>query len=721
MKIETKIECYRETYNMLKSLNELSDFCYPAKKKHLDYSCICGDTLISFRLFSDKELLQLRAEKQCKNTEDEVNDTFVKNILKSHTGLSGGAYSGKAILLMNVPFPSVSDLDAKSLVLRKTKDFVDIIINEFSDKSATFTRIDNENDIVIKNIEDNIPCQLHEAKIEDKNENAIPEKVADIMNQGDKKDISSNSSVSSQKMNNEVPNIFSSISDNFASTNIQSTSIEKQKVDEQITIPNDEKTEGLNENKSDPIFSDTSYLDDEGTISENDKENNSPKIDKLSDSTVKTATDKMELDDVDFEPPKSGSEKTVYDSMMKAFQFRKEQLDYRESLLGKQKTVFLQEKENLESEKKECFNQKKWISEENKKIKKKWEQYNNAKAKLDERDSAISKKENALMRKDIDLSAKEVDLKKRADELSSLDVDLINREEQLKRSMNLCDKRYEDSAQRDVELQQREKQLALQEQKINLQFEQMELERKTIEEKMSDLREMEQMISQLKWTGDLHIQEDSSKEINTLKLQIKKLNNKIKKAKQQILAIQDSAKAHVTEENRLKHENIQLRKKIDELKTVVIQKESESEDLDKNQYEEQITKMKEQIQELKTDLEFTRKQVKELENAETKSVEESVFDILKDAGYNVEPISGEGDPLLTFTLDGCNIIINECLKMACVEKQTKRNYSKTFDEWNSQSFAETYSMSRGKAYCRFVYDNLVEDIQRIAAKLTTLK
>ena len=56
-----------------------------------------------------------------------------------------------------------------------------------------------------------------------------------------------------------------------------------------------------------------------------------------------------------------------------------------------------------------------------------------------------------------------------------------------------------------------------------------------------------------------------------------------------------------------------------------------------------------------------------------------------------------------------------------VEKAVKRNYVKTFDGWNSQSFAESYSMSKGKAYCRYAYKDIVEDTRRIAAKLGALK
>ena len=112
---------------------------------------------------------------------------------------------------------------------------------------------------------------------------------------------------------------------------------------------------------------------------------------------------------------------------------------------------------------------------------------------------------------------------------------------------------------------------------------------------------------------------------------------------------------------------------------------------------------------------------KELSEKLAASTKEPVLKALAAAGYTASPVAGEGNPLLTCDIDGCTVIIDEHLGIACMEKAVKRNYVKTFDNWNSQSFAETYSMSKGKAYCRFAYQNIADDSRRIAAKLNTLK
>lgn len=130
---QTKIESYREVYKEWKGMEQLKDFRYPKEKEHLDFSCIAGDTLIKFRLFSDKDLLQLRAEQQCAEKDDDKNGNRIREIAQKYDGVFG-----TAILNMSVPLTSVADDAAKKLVIEKSNEFAGIIINEMADLSRKY-------------------------------------------------------------------------------------------------------------------------------------------------------------------------------------------------------------------------------------------------------------------------------------------------------------------------------------------------------------------------------------------------------------------------------------------------------------------------------------------------------------------------------------------------------------------------------------------------------
>ena len=175
--------------------------------------------------------------------------------------------------------------------------------------------------------------------------------------------------------------------------------------------------------------------------------------------------------------------------------------------------------------------------------------------------------------------------------------------------------------------------------------------------------------------------------------------------------------------------NEQLQEQVSKLNTALkdqAEKQVDSTELTnvKSQLSEMTRKLQDE-QHRSSDFENEINELKRKNNELNEKLESSTkqpaIEALSAVGYTASPIAGEGNPLLTFEIDGCTVIIDEHLGMACLEKSVKRNYVKTFDEWNSQSFAETYSMSKGKAYCRFAYENIVDDSRRIAAKLNTLK
>ena len=86
MQIETKITCYQELYTQLKNSEILSDFGWPNQKEHLDFYFNIGKTKIFFRIFSDKDMMQIRSE-TIRNENN--NFTVAQNISQNYYGILG--------------------------------------------------------------------------------------------------------------------------------------------------------------------------------------------------------------------------------------------------------------------------------------------------------------------------------------------------------------------------------------------------------------------------------------------------------------------------------------------------------------------------------------------------------------------------------------------------------------------------------------------------------
>lgn len=351
MNAEIKIACYKETYNSLKKRRELKDFRYPIEKKHLDYSCVAGDTLISFRLRTDKDLLQLRAEKQYADNENDKHNAFVREVAERHTGFVGTAYDGMGILQMNVPFPNMADPDAKQLVLQKTEEFAEVVIQELADLNGYCERTDTET-----------PVADSEMKPETSSSEAIEK--------------------SKQSSEKQETSAFSMIRDSIGDA--------LDSAREEAPAAVEQKPE------ADPIFADTSYLD----------EVESPETTEFSEGADDIRTEGPEV-------PKIPNEMLCfYDDITKAFAQRKGQLDCREGLLEQQKKMIENDRLKISEEWERIESARKGLAEGKAKLKRDWDSYSNAKKKLDERISIAAKKDHAS-------TSKELELKKREQEIAS--------------------------------------------------------------------------------------------------------------------------------------------------------------------------------------------------------------------------------------------------------------------------------------------------------------
>ena len=131
MQDKVKITCDQELYAKLKESDLLSDFGWPAQKEHLDFYFNIQYLLkIFFRIFSDKDLMQIRSETIRTDTKNESHVALAQEISKNFYGIFGTSYDGKIIFNLSVPFPSVSDEAAKQMIVDKTNYFVNMVTSQ---------------------------------------------------------------------------------------------------------------------------------------------------------------------------------------------------------------------------------------------------------------------------------------------------------------------------------------------------------------------------------------------------------------------------------------------------------------------------------------------------------------------------------------------------------------------------------------------------------------
>lgn len=682
----TKIESYREVYKEWKGMGQLEDFRYPKEKEHLDFSCIAGDTLIKFRLFSDKDLLQLRAEQQCAEKDDDKNGNRIREISQKYDGVFGTAYDGTAILNMSVPLTSVADDAAKKLVIEKSNEFASIIINEMADLSRKYNY-----------------------KVED-GESYLKEDAADRqdgMKKGQVKSMEEQDALASKEATYHTAEEERVVAEGAAEDTGTS----------HITSAHDPVSSESSGGEIDDFDISPNMLDD----IEEEYSNIFKEAEKLFGKDIGI------LDDAPSAPDKIGPTypeaqgNGEQGEMAEAVHRRTEQIEYRENILQKMRDLIEQDKIEAARIKQEVDATAEKNRKESERLKENWNKYQKSCKNLDKRTSTVAEREKKVMAKELELSQREEEISQREAELNAMSADSEEKRKELDREIDKNHNLLKSLEARKGNLDDREAALDTREKTLEIRQQRIEMDRKTVDESVKDMYEMENMLKELRGKA---VPVDTSR-----------YEERIKALEDEKVKIMESAKKAMAAATAYKKRcdgtadaNQKLQEQVKKLDALLKGSAGKQDNEELEKIKSQLSDMRLNMQTAERRADNAEKELgemkeknKELSEKLAASTKEPVLKALADAGYTASPVVGEGNPLLTCDIDGCTVIIDEHFGIACMEKAVKRNYVKTFDNWNSQSFAETYSMSKGKAYCRFAYQNIADDSRRIAAKLNTLK
>lgn len=688
---QTKIESYREVYKEWKEMKQLKDFRYPKEKEHLDFSCTAGDTLVKFRLFSDKDLLQLRAEQQCAEKDDEKNGNRIREISQKYDGVFGTAYDDTAILNMSVPLTSVADDAAKKLVIDKSNEFARIVIDEMTDLSRKY-----------------------DYKAED-GESFFTESAAD--RQEGMKNEHGKSMEEQDSLVSSVADALISKEATYHTAEEETSMVEGTAEDTGITAALNPLSSENNNGEMDDFDISSNMLDE----LENEYSDTIKAAEVLPGEDTELLNDGPSAPDI-FEPMYFEAHDEVdHGEIADAVRRRTEQMNYRENILQEMRDLIAQDKMEAAHIKQEADE----IAENNKKesehLKESWNKYHKSCKNLDKRSTAVSVREKKVMAKELELSKLEEEIGQRESELNTMTADSEEKRKELDREIDKNHSLLKSLEKRKLNLDEREAALDTKEKALDIRQQRLEIDRKTVDESIQDMYAMENMLKELR-------EKVSPVNISSYEERIKALEDE----KSKIMESAKKAMAAATAYKKKYDEAIEMKEKLQEqvkkldtlLKESVVQQDNEELEKIKSQLSDTLLNMQEaqrRADNAEKELDEVKERNKRLAEKLDSSTREPILKVLAAAGYSASPIAGEGNPLFTFDIDGCTVIVDEHLGIACMEKAVKRNYVKTFDDWNSQSFAETYSMSKGKAYCRFAYENIADDSRRIAAKLNTLK
>ena len=443
--------------------------------------------------------------------------------------------------------------------------------------------------------------------------------------------------------------------------------------------------------------------------------------DLLSESDIPDGDSKLENYE-DPEPNEKSDAITEDQEMEGAVRRQIEQQAYRENILQEMRDLVTREKDEAIAIKQEADEVAEKNRKENERLKESWNKYHKSNKNLEKRVSAVSDREKKAMAKELELAQREDDIKQRESETNAVKADNEEKSKELERKIEENHNLLKTLESRKENLDERERALDTREKALDVRQERIEMDRKTVDQSVQDMYAMERMLKELKGKVAPVDTSKYEREIKALREEKEHYYDFVKKTATVIAGYKKQIEEAAAINEQLQEQVRTLAASLKEQSekqadsTELISARSQLEDATKKLQDEQRKSA-----DFENELNELKRKNNELSEKLASSVREPVIETLSSAGYTVSPIAGEGNPLITFEIDGCTAIIDEHLGMVCLEKKVKRNYVKTFDAWNSQSFAETYSMSKGKAYCRFAYENIIEDIRRIAAKLNTLK
>lgn len=785
MQDEAKITCYQELYAKLKESDLLSDFGWPAQKEHLDFYFNIGLTKVFFRIFSDKDMMQIRSETIRTDTKNEDNIALAQEISKNFYGIFGTSYDGKIIFNLSVPFPSVSDDAAKQMIVDKTNYFINMVTSQLEQEYVSNVKEEKEKRFAEEGAEKNKkkrlgffqkknldsgepniqeemlePSPVSEVVIPDKEEPILKLQEPDFDSETDVQKESSNikeparedeffeeQAVADEpefsegkdtepiKVSDTVPIEVISKADEIPSGDVpnsesdtaKETTEEKEQNREESHITAEEENDVSDINKQD--------VDPMQTVSEEvfPVENPVPNA-----TTSNTSVSEKKL--VPEQQERSISEKEMkhiselYESMNRTFNMRKEQLDYREQMLAEQKQFLKHDRDALQKEKEAMKSQRLEIKGKEDSLKKNWEQYKKAKKRQEQMQEKLDEREKKVKDLESDFSERQKELEGREHTFSIREQEVSKKQAEIDKSW----KEYQEKSATMVDYEERLKitkqELAENELKLDMQKKQNAMERQAIEEKLSDLREMEEMITQMKQDSGMNSFTVDSEELKQSKEELEQMRHQVELMQEELISKASEANRTMQQFQTEKEKCTRLQKSCDALKkelSKMPQYETDS---------EQMSILKQHIEELEaknqdTEIRYrkqllgTQEKYDSLlrehgalkEELETLTGPDIVSELAK-GGFTV--VNGEKNnrKILTFSLGGCKTWIDEQFHMVEIEKETKRNYAKQMQELNDFAYDISFCSGKGKVYCRFVYDHdIVKKIRENIAIMVKFK
>lgn len=785
MQDKVKITCYQELYAKLKESDLLSDFGWPAQKEHLDFYFNIGSTKIFFRIFSDKDLMQIRSETIRTDTKNEDNIALAQEISKNFYGIFGTSYDGKIIFNLSVPFPSVSDEAAKQMIVDKTNYFVNMVTSQLEQEYVASINEEKKRRLAEEETEKNKkkklgffqkknsdsgeadikeetmdPSPVSEAVISDKEEPQLELQESDF---GLEADLSKESDVVEEAIKVDVPvkevavvkkaEIFDKKDaesvDILETENTAPLAKADEFPSEDISVSKSdtvkESAEGKEENQQEPHvaveeeneFSDINNQDSIAiqTVSEEVSPVENPVSKPVTSNTLISAKglvpEQQQESGISEKEMKHISE--LYESMNRTFNMRKDQLDYREQMLAEQKQFLKHDRDTLQKEKEAMKSQRLEIKGKEDSLKKNWEQYKKAKKRQEQQQERLDDREKKVKDLESDFSEKQKELEGWENTLSILEQEVSRKQVEIDKSWKEYQEKSATMADYEERLKITKQELAENELKLDMQKKQNAMERQAIDEKLADLKETEEMIVQMKQDSGMNSFTTDSEELKQAKEELEQMRHQVELMQEELISKASEANQAMQQIQIGKEECARLQKSCDELKEELSNMpihEADAEQMDilkqhiedlevKNQdtetrYRKQLLGIQEQYDSLLREHGVLKKELETLNGPD-------IVSELTKGGFTV--LNGEKNnrKLLTFSLGGCKIWIDEQFHMVETEKETKRNYTKQMQELNDLAYDLSFCAGRGKVYCRFVYHDIVKEIRENIAIMVKFK
>ena len=785
MQDKVKITCYQELYAKLKESDLLSDFGWPAQKEHLDFYFNIGSTKIFFRIFSDKDLMQIRSETIRTDTKNEDNIALAQEISKNFYGIFGTSYDGKIIFNLSVPFPSVSDEAAKQMIVDKTNYFVNMVTSQLEQEYVASINEEKKRRLAEEETEKNKkkklgffqkknsdsgeadikeetmdPSPVSEAVISDKEEPQLELQESDF---GLEADLSKESDVVEEAIKVDVPvkevavvkkaEIFDKKDaesvDILETENTAPLAKADEFPSEDISVSKSdtvkESAEGKEENQQEPHvaveeeneFSDINNQDSIAiqTVSEEVSPVENPVSKPVTSNTLISAKglvpEQQQESGISEKEMKHISE--LYESMNRTFNMRKDQLDYREQMLAEQKQFLKHDRDTLQKEKEAMKSQRLEIKGKEDSLKKNWEQYKKAKKRQEQQQERLDDREKKVKDLESDFSEKQKELEGWENTLSILEQEVSRKQVEIDKSWKEYQEKSATMADYEERLKITKQELAENELKLDMQKKQNAMERQAIDEKLADLKETEEMIVQMKQDSGMNSFTTDSEELKQAKEELEQMRHQVELMQEELISKASEANQAMQQIQIGKEECARLQKSCDELKEELSNMpihEADAEQMDilkqhiedlevKNQdtetrYRKQLLGIQEQYDSLLREHGVLKKELETLNGPD-------IVSELTKGGFTV--LNGEKNnrKLLTISLGGCKIWIDEQFHMVEIEKETKRNYTKQMQELNDLAYDLSFCAGRGKVYCRFVYHDIVKEIRENIAIMVKFK